>query len=1009
MENRTTARVTLQPGAVTNNAYIVVPLVLRPTGDEPIQISWGGGAVSFQTVTINRTVPATIGGTTINDVTLASAGRGRVALPDIIINENSPNAINANANNWTFITPPAGFNLIAPHTNRVMNADERAVLLNRANSWVLGSMNVEFRHFTFRDGYNQATVAGTAARQGVAFQISGLTQNRIMAGSFTLRGLVLEPITAQDWTWDGGGNLSLVISNWHNIINTNNDGLHSTNPRAIAPNSVYTAAGTRWLGATGETAPTQHMRPVPVVDGVSAEQNHVWEALNGSRTSFTIGNFTFTLGAVGSTINVNAPGGVIPPGVTGTAVANPDVANPARINAVDAILVFIATLDQADWQQNPSMLAWLNGISADRAMWQLFYDDHLSNPASDVYGWAGVAAVRAMVANLLAGFSATTGATGWMIAPAISHHVVWNPRTALSQAVIAHDHVATRNVLAQITNPAFAATTLVTIGFEPIEATTGATGGIGIVSAGISTRTLDVATFTGLGSMNLTATATNLWSGRLNQNAGLVTLAAPAINFWTLQSGTDFVLEDAAGNNISDMVRIQNIHIYNHYSRVRGIAHTVNSNNRIPHDRVWAADSVNNPNFFFGRDGGSFRLMNVWETTNNEVPQLVFTPRLSAHPDFEGEVFLRATGFTVEGAFNERVHIATFHRPFIIEAETTNVRIGYQVFDVENITIRENLGAFDGATVFQTNDRLEIGVGAFGRIAQLNNQFVTQRMGFNPINSSNVVLSPNLRLINVGVQHGVINLLLERQAGTAATAATITLQGLSLDVDRNVPFGNYDLIVRWTPANNRFASNNLPADGNLAVASPLFPVDGFRPANTYVRLVTPGESVNRVRDVSFTIGADHAWVDGQRVLYANLIHNGQAMGVPELRDSRTWVPIRLVAALFGLDMETEVIWNNNLQTVVIRTPNGNVAEFQIGRTYYVLDGIRFDIWTENTVSVFDENFGIWVERTERVPVAPFIDATTGRTMVPIRFVADALGALVSWDTETNTATFNYRD
>jgi len=47
MENRTTARVTLQPGAVTNNAYIVVPLVLRPTGDEPIQISWGGGAVSF--------------------------------------------------------------------------------------------------------------------------------------------------------------------------------------------------------------------------------------------------------------------------------------------------------------------------------------------------------------------------------------------------------------------------------------------------------------------------------------------------------------------------------------------------------------------------------------------------------------------------------------------------------------------------------------------------------------------------------------------------------------------------------------------------------------------------------------------------------------------------------------------------------------------------------------------------------------------------------------------------
>jgi hypothetical protein len=38
-------------------------------------------------------------------------------------------------------------------------------------------------------------------------------------------------------------------------------------------------------------------------------------------------------------------------------------------------------------------------------------------------------------------------------------------------------------------------------------------------------------------------------------------------------------------------------------------------------------------------------------------------------------------------------------------------------------------------------------------------------------------------------------------------------------------------------------------------------------------------------------------------------------------------------------------------------------------------------------------------------VAPFIDPLTGRTMIPLRAIADGLGALIEWNPDTSTATF----
>jgi hypothetical protein len=940
--------------AVAENAYIVIPVVLRPTGTDTIRISWGGGNVSFDALTINNAAAEILAGTNVSDVTLASAGRGHIVLPDLIVNENAPNALQ---NGWAFITPPPGFNL---------NSANAAINFNRANSWVFrfGASNAVTaqRSFTFRDAHNPDPAA---PRTGFAFQFSGLTAPRLGIGSFSISGLVLEPITAHDWAWGEGGNLSLLIGSWAAVTHADRG------DRRVVADSVFTVVSgvnQPWTGAAGALDPTGQTRPVPMVSGQPAANGVVWAAINDMATAtFAFPELTNT---PGNTLNSTIV-------LMSTAIAN-------AIEDIRTQLTIDVDAATADHQIN------INGLSV--ALWTAYRNLLVANHAglTDL-----IAAVNALIAELN---TAPTAVVRFALAEALGSRRVETNVFGIGVRDIFNflfdQDMYTRNV---------------SIWDEPVFNLTGNVGNIGTGSAGISTQLVNVATFTGIGAMNYTAAAAaNVWSGRLAQNAALVTLEATAANLWLLHMDTEFTLVDASGNTINDRVRLQEIFIPDAAANTRGIVTTVGTNNQIPHNRTWGFDRASTPNFFFGGDAVGFTLTNVWAAANGAVPRLHFRPVLSAHPDFEGDVFLRATASTASGIFTETVHIATFHRPFVIETETTNVRIGYQAFAVANITVTENIGAFAGATntaIFQTNDVLQFGIGVGGRLSSSNSH---NHIPFNQINMNNVTASDNLRIVSTSTPNGVIRVTLERRTGTAAAAASITLHGLTVNVDRTIPFGMYDLIVSWETAGNRIANNFLAPNAAIMGQTPRFPVDGFRSSIPYIALVTPGESVGRVRDVSFTLGADHAWVDGQRVLYSTAIHNHQTMGVPELRDNRTWVPIRLVAYLFGLDMQTNVIWNQNLQTVVIRTPNGSVAEFQIGRSYYVLDGIRYDIWTEVPTQVYDENFG-WMDRLIQVPVAPYIDAVTGRTMVPIRFVADALGALVHWDAETGTATFNYRD
>lgn len=100
--------------------------------------------------------------------------------------------------------------------------------------------------------------------------------------------------------------------------------------------------------------------------------------------------------------------------------------------------------------------------------------------------------------------------------------------------------------------------------------------------------------------------------------------------------------------------------------------------------------------------------------------------------------------------------------------------------------------------------------------------------------------------------------------------------------------------------------------------------------------------------------------------------NGEAIEFdqpPVIKDDRTFVPIRKVAEKLG----ATVLWDDSSHSVTISSDNGKI-ELRIGYAVPSVNGIPIVI-----------------------DAAPYIE--NGRTLVPVRFVAQALGANVVWDGE----------
>jgi uncharacterized repeat protein (TIGR02543 family) len=128
--------------------------------------------------------------------------------------------------------------------------------------------------------------------------------------------------------------------------------------------------------------------------------------------------------------------------------------------------------------------------------------------------------------------------------------------------------------------------------------------------------------------------------------------------------------------------------------------------------------------------------------------------------------------------------------------------------------------------------------------------------------------------------------------------------------------------------------------------------------------------VPKARVVRLTIGSMWLTVDGKQTVLdaAPLIQNG-----------RTLLPIRAIVEAFGGTVE----WNAELRVVTMYL-NGHQVSLQIGNWQGYVDGVQTAIDPSDP------------------KVVPII--ISGRTFLPLRFVAENLGLQVEWDPVTRTVT-----
>jgi len=132
-----------------------------------------------------------------------------------------------------------------------------------------------------------------------------------------------------------------------------------------------------------------------------------------------------------------------------------------------------------------------------------------------------------------------------------------------------------------------------------------------------------------------------------------------------------------------------------------------------------------------------------------------------------------------------------------------------------------------------------------------------------------------------------------------------------------------------------------------------------------VTFVPQGEAVKMV----LTIGSKAVDVNGKAVA---------SDVAPVIKASRTFLPVRLIAENLGAKVE----WNNDAQTVTI-TKGDTVIVLTVGSTTVLVNGQPAEL----EAPVFIEN---------------------SRTYLPVRFIAEKLGADVEWNGVLNTVTITGR-
>ncbi|WZL73579.1 copper amine oxidase N-terminal domain-containing protein [Clostridiaceae bacterium 35-E11] len=193
--------------------------------------------------------------------------------------------------------------------------------------------------------------------------------------------------------------------------------------------------------------------------------------------------------------------------------------------------------------------------------------------------------------------------------------------------------------------------------------------------------------------------------------------------------------------------------------------------------------------------------------------------------------------------------------------------------------------------------------------------------------------------------------------------ATIKISEIKLDLDRTIAEGDInvqvggDAIVRNTTEGTSLKLDNGAFKEEFAVETVI------------ARVITPADGNTMAgQEVKFVIDSAEYSI-GDEVKTADV--------APYIKDGRTMLSVRYVAQAMGVN-EDSIIWNGDARTVTI-FKGDRIAQITIGSNELMVNGTP--IMMDTVAEIKD-----------------------GRTMLPISFVAKALGATTEWDGATRTVT-----
>ncbi|MGI6284283.1 copper amine oxidase N-terminal domain-containing protein [Neomoorella humiferrea] len=223
---------------------------------------------------------------------------------------------------------------------------------------------------------------------------------------------------------------------------------------------------------------------------------------------------------------------------------------------------------------------------------------------------------------------------------------------------------------------------------------------------------------------------------------------------------------------------------------------------------------------------------------------------------------------------------------------------------------------------------------------------------------------------------------------TFAAKPTVTVTDGNIDVSASLENNNKELEIKLDKAsgtastikvsNIKYNVNRLALDGDIevkieemVVTTPSSSTWADTEAKTLAKVVNATViSESTIKETVFKIGDSSYTVNGvAKTLDA----------APYIKDGRTFLPVRYVAEAIGVAAEN-IVWDAANSTAVL-IKGDRVVSFKIGQAYISVNGVA-------------------------IPIDAAPEISNGRTMAPLRAIAQAFGAAVDWDEATQTVTIH---